>query len=46
MYLKYVRNLRFEEKPDYNYLRSLFKTSFTKAGYKLDYVYDWTKDPR
>ena len=24
-YLKYAKNLRFEEKPDYNYLRSLFK---------------------
>lgn len=25
VYLNYCKNLRFDNKPDYNYLRSLFK---------------------
>jgi len=27
-YLTYTRNLRFDEKPDYNYCRNLFKELF------------------
>ena len=40
-YLTYVRNLRFDEKPDYAYLRQLFKDLFVKSGFEMDYVYDW-----
>jgi hypothetical protein len=40
-YLMYVRNLKFEEKPDYNFLRNMFKDLFQKSGYKYDYQYDW-----
>ncbi|KAM3136922.1 Casein kinase 1-like protein 2 [Paramecium bursaria] len=40
-YLTYVRNLRFDEKPDYSYLRTLLKDLFTKQGFEMDYVYDW-----
>lgn len=40
-YLTYVRNLRFDEKPDYAYLRTLLKDLFTKSGFELDYIYDW-----
>lgn len=35
-YLEYVRCLRFADKPDYDYLRSLF----VKVGEKLDFVLD------
>lgn len=41
-YLNYCRTLRFEDKPDYAYLRKLFRDLFTKEGYKYDAMYDWT----
>ena len=41
IYLIYCRNLRFDEKPDYAFLRGLFKDLFTKNNYEMDYVYDW-----
>ena len=33
--------MRFDEKPDYTYLRKLLKDLFVRSGYELDYVYDW-----
>jgi len=38
----YCRNLKFEDKPDYAYLRSLLKDLFAKLGFEWDYEYDWT----
>jgi hypothetical protein len=32
LYFQYVRALRFEEKPDYAYLRRLFRDLFAKEG--------------
>ncbi|CAD8112001.1 unnamed protein product [Paramecium sonneborni] len=43
-YLNYCKHLKFEEKPDYQYLRGLFKDAFKKIGFELDYKYDWIKD--
>lgn len=40
-YLKYCRDLEFESKPDYTYLKQLFKELFVKNGYESDYVFDW-----
>jgi len=40
-YLNYCRSLRFEEKPDYSYLRQLFRNLFHKQGFTYDYVFDW-----
>ena len=40
-YLSYCRNLKFDEKPDYQYLRGLFKGLFEQKGYELDYLYDF-----
>jgi len=40
-YLTYCRNLRFDEKPDYTYLRNMFKELFVRSGHELDYLYDW-----
>ncbi len=31
-YFQYVRSLRFEDKPDYAYLRRLFRDLFAKEG--------------
>lgn len=40
-YLRYVRRLDFFEKPDYEYLRTLFTELFERKGYTFDYTYDW-----
>jgi casein kinase 1/casein kinase 1 epsilon len=40
-YLQYCKTLKFEDKPDYNYLKTLFKDLFVKSGYEWDYQYDW-----
>lgn len=40
-FLKYSRSLKFQDKPDYRYLRLLFSSLFQKKDYKLDYQYDW-----
>jgi len=45
-YLSYCRNLKFEDKPDYNYLKGLFKDLFTKSGFDFDYQYDWNSQAR
>lgn len=44
--MNYCKNLRFEDKPDYAYLRNLFKDLFTKMGFENDYLYDWLKDKK
>jgi casein kinase 1 len=41
-YLNYCRSLRFEDRPDYAYLRRLLKDLFFKEGYQYDFVFDWT----
>ena len=40
-YVGYCRQLQFEEKPDYGYLRSLFKAMMTQRQYDYDGVFDW-----
>jgi casein kinase 1 delta len=40
-YLNFCRSLRFEDKPDYSYLRQLFRNLFHRNGYTYDYVFDW-----
>ena len=40
-YLNYTRSLAFEERPDYSYLRRLFKELFARSGFELDFLYDW-----
>ena len=42
IYFQYCRGLQFEEKPDYNYIRALFKNIFEKYNYIHDFKYDWT----
>ncbi|EPQ15121.1 Casein kinase I isoform alpha [Myotis brandtii] len=42
MYLNYCRGLRFEEAPDYVYLRQLFRILFRILNYQYDYTFDWT----
>ncbi|KAG1085955.1 hypothetical protein G6F42_021184 [Rhizopus arrhizus] len=42
IYLNYTRSLRFDDKPDYSYLRKLFRDLFVREGYTYDYIFDWT----
>ena len=42
VYMNYVRTLRFDDKPDYSYLRKLFRDLFLREGFQYDYVFDWT----
>ena len=40
-YLTYVRNLEFEEEPDYNYMRNLFLDVLSKYHYNNDLMFSW-----
>ncbi|KAK7208396.1 kinase-like domain-containing protein [Myxozyma melibiosi] len=42
LYLNYSRSLRFDDRPDYTYLRKLFRDLFVRDGFQYDYVFDWT----
>lgn len=42
IYLNYTRSLRFDDKPDYSYLRKIFRDLFVREGFQYDYVFDWT----
>jgi serine/threonine protein kinase len=41
-YLNYCRTLRFDDKPDYAFLRRLFRELFYRKGYQQDFIFDWT----
>ncbi|CCE83955.1 Piso0_004552 [Millerozyma farinosa CBS 7064] len=41
-YMNYIKTLRFDDKPDYPYLRKLFRDLFKRENYRYDYVFDWT----
>jgi serine/threonine protein kinase len=45
-YINYCRSLGFEDKPDYQYLRKLFRDLFVRMGYELDYQFDWCLLPK
>merc|ERR1712176_794628 len=41
-YLGYCRGLRFEDRPDYAYLRRLMKDLFCREQIQYDFIFDWT----
>lgn len=41
-YVRYTRALRFEECPDYTFLRNLLGDCFEEQGFERDGVFDWT----
>eukprot|EP00455_Lapot_gusevi_P030472 TRINITY_DN327_c0_g1_i2.p1 TRINITY_DN327_c0_g1~~TRINITY_DN327_c0_g1_i2.p1 ORF type:complete len:446 (-),score=72.70 TRINITY_DN327_c0_g1_i2:653-1990(-) len=41
-YLNYCRSLRFDDKPDYVYLKRQFRELFYREGFEADYIFDWT----
>ena len=45
-YIKYVRKLEFEEKPDYNYLKGLFISVLSRNELKNDLCFSWIINKR
>ena len=43
-YINYTRNLKFEEKPDYDYLKKLLYNVLDKNKYEFDFWYDWVDE--
>jgi hypothetical protein len=43
--MNYCRTLKFEEKPDYHFLRKLFRDLAERIGLAIDYKYDWCTLP-
>ncbi|KAH9883632.1 casein kinase I isoform delta [Xylariomycetidae sp. FL2044] len=41
-YIDYTRSLGFQDKPDYRYLRDLFRSRFISEGFQYNNVFDWT----
>jgi len=41
-FMNYARSLRFDDKPDYAYLRKLLRDLFIREGFKYDAIFDWT----
>ncbi|KAL1326024.1 hypothetical protein HN51_036057 [Arachis hypogaea] len=41
-YFHYCRSLRFDDRPDYAYLKRIFRDLFIREGFQFDYVFDWT----
>lgn len=41
LYFRYIKSLKFTDKPDYGGLRKRFRDLFLKNGYTWDYVFDW-----
>lgn len=40
-YFEHVKTLRFEDRPDYDYLKRLFRELFFRQGFSYDNVFDW-----
>ena len=43
-YVKYTRNLDFEQNPDYNYLKTLFDNVMKANNVKNDFMFDWLSE--
>lgn len=44
-FMTHVRSLKFKEKPNYTYLRSLIINCFNRMGYQYNSLFDWDKGP-
>ena len=40
-FINYCKALKFEDRPDYAYLRRMLKDLFVREGFEYDYVFDW-----
>ncbi|XP_073000484.1 casein kinase 1-like protein 4 [Typha latifolia] len=41
-YFHYCHSLTFDQRPDYGFLKRLFRDLFTREGFDFDYIFDWT----
>ncbi|KAG8058718.1 hypothetical protein GUJ93_ZPchr0002g23194 [Zizania palustris] len=41
-YFHYCHSLPFDRRPDYDFLRRLFRDLSNREGYQFDHVFDWT----
>lgn len=41
-YFHYCHSLTFDQRPDYGFLKRLFRDLFSREGYESDYIFDWT----
>ncbi|RZC90517.1 hypothetical protein C5167_029650 [Papaver somniferum] len=41
-YFHYCHSLTFDQRPDYGFLKRLFRDLFTREGHQFDYIFDWT----
>ncbi|KAK3210663.1 hypothetical protein Dsin_015369 [Dipteronia sinensis] len=41
-YIHYCHSLTFDQRPDYGFLKRLFRDLFAREGYEFDYIFDWT----
>ena len=40
-FFEHVRSLRFDDRPDYDYLKRLFRELFFRKGFAYDNMFDW-----
>jgi hypothetical protein len=40
-YFDHINSLRFEDRPDYDYLKRIFRELFFRKGFRYDNIYDW-----
>mmetsp|Transcript_5992 Transcript_5992/g.9328 ORF Transcript_5992/g.9328 Transcript_5992/m.9328 type:complete len:396 (+) Transcript_5992:23-1210(+) len=41
-YINYSKAIRFADRPDYSYLRKMFRDLFIREGFQFDCMFDWT----
>ncbi|KAJ8768826.1 hypothetical protein K2173_023730 [Erythroxylum novogranatense] len=41
-YLHYCHSLTFDQRPDYGFLKRLFRDLLVREGLEFDYIFDWT----
>lgn len=40
--MHYCRSLRFEDRPDYGFIKKMFRELMIRENLDYDYVFDWT----
>jgi hypothetical protein len=43
VFIHYTRDLKFDDRPDYGFLKKLIKTTAEREKIEFDYQFDWVK---